>query len=199
MTTTKRNLARAVARAIGCSAALAGEMVDALFDGLLEHLIAGERIEVRGFGVFAVKHAKPKPKARNPRTGEITPVPARRRAHFKPGKLLAQGLRTSPPRAKKSPKEERAMSLREAISTVLKSRRNRWMTYDEIAADIEQLGLLAPKGDTRKKITAQVFQHRELFEKEPGRPVQVRLSEVGLERSLPRSKSRGSGRGDDSE
>ena len=189
MTTTKRNLARAVAQGIGCSAALAGEMVDALFDAMREQLIQGARIEVRGFGVFTVKHARPKPNALNPRTGESVYVPARRKAHFKPGKLLAQELHKPSPRAKKSPKEERAMSLREAISTVLKSRHNRWMTYDEITADVERLGLL--EGDTRTKITAQVSQHQELFEKESGRPVKVRLSEAGLERPLPKTKKKG--------
>ena len=62
------------------------------------------------------------------------------------------------------------------------------MTYDEITADIERLGLLAQEGDTRTKITAQVSQYKELFEKEAGRPVKVRLSEAGLERSLPKTK-----------
>ena len=91
MTTTKRDLTRAVAQEIGCTAALAGEMVDALFADMREQLEEGNRIEVRGFGVFTVKDTKPKPKALNPRTGEHVYVPARRKAHFKPGKLLTFG------------------------------------------------------------------------------------------------------------
>jgi len=50
------------------------------------------RIEIRNFGLLEVKKAKPKPSARNPRTGEIIYVPARRKTHFKPGKILKQKL-----------------------------------------------------------------------------------------------------------
>lgn len=55
-------------------------------------LINGDRIEIRGFGVFQVKDTKPKPAARNPRTNEIVYVTARRKTHFKPGKLLKEAL-----------------------------------------------------------------------------------------------------------
>jgi integration host factor subunit beta len=51
------------------------------------------RIEIRDFGVFEVKTTKPKPKARNPKTGEIIYVPARRKTHFKAGKLLKEVLK----------------------------------------------------------------------------------------------------------
>jgi predicted secreted acid phosphatase len=46
-----------------------------------------------------VKKTKPKPKARNPRTGEIIYVPARRKTHFKAGKLLKDVLKESLPEA----------------------------------------------------------------------------------------------------
>jgi integration host factor subunit beta len=52
------------------------------------------RIEIRDFGVFEVKKTKPKPKARNPKTNEIIYVAARRKTHFKPGKLLKESLKT---------------------------------------------------------------------------------------------------------
>jgi nucleoid DNA-binding protein len=35
-----------------------------------------------------VKKANARPKARNPRTGEIVYVPARRKVRFRPGKVL---------------------------------------------------------------------------------------------------------------
>ena len=54
--------------------------------------MAGNRIEIRGFGVLNVKHTKPRPTARNPRTGEQVGVPARRKVLFKPGKLLKAAL-----------------------------------------------------------------------------------------------------------
>ena len=51
------------------------------------------RIEIREFGVFEIKKTKPKPKARNIKTGEFIFVPGRRKIHFKPGKLLKEYLK----------------------------------------------------------------------------------------------------------
>ena len=51
------------------------------------------RIEIRDFGVFEVKKTMAKPKARNPKTGEIIYVAARRKTHFKPGKLLKEVMK----------------------------------------------------------------------------------------------------------
>ncbi len=92
MTTTKKDLAMQVAKETGCKKSLASKMVDSIFAAMRDSLIEGDRIEIRGFGVFQVKDTKPKPAARNPRTGEIIYVPARRKTHFKPGKLLKDAL-----------------------------------------------------------------------------------------------------------
>ena len=92
MTTTKKNLALRVGEDTGCKKSLAAQMVDSVFAAMRESLIRGDRIEIRGFGVFEVKNTRPKPMARNPRTGEIIYVPARRKTHFKPGKLLKEAL-----------------------------------------------------------------------------------------------------------
>lgn len=91
-TVTKKDLARTVAATIGCTNNLTLQMVDSLFDAMRDTLIKGDRIEIRGFGVLEVKDTKPKPAARNPRTGEIVYVPARRKTHFKPGKQLKEAL-----------------------------------------------------------------------------------------------------------
>ena len=91
-TTTKRDLVRVVAQEIGCPAALALALVDALFEGMRKQLIEGNRIEVRGFGALAVREMAAKPGARNPRTGEVIQVPSHRRIHFKPGRLLQEAL-----------------------------------------------------------------------------------------------------------
>ncbi len=91
-TITKKDLARAVADSIGCKNNQTLDMVDSLFEAMRDALIEGNRIEIRGFGVLEVKNTKPKPAARNPRTGEIVYVPARRKTHFKPGKQLKEAL-----------------------------------------------------------------------------------------------------------
>ena len=91
-TTTKKDLALRVSQDTACKKNLASKMVDTVFEAMRESLINGDRIEIRGFGVFQVKETRPKPAARNPRTGQIIYVPARRKTHFRPGKLLKEEL-----------------------------------------------------------------------------------------------------------
>ena len=92
MTITKKDFVIEVTKNTGCSKNLASEMANSFFSAMRKSLINGDRIEIRGFGVFQVKDTKAKPAARNPRTGEIVYVPARRKTHFKPGKLLKEAL-----------------------------------------------------------------------------------------------------------
>ena len=96
-TITKKDLAFQVAERTGCTKNQARAVADALFSNMREQLIEGHRIEIRGFGVLAVKNTPPKPTAHNPRTGERVFVPARRKALFKPGKQLKQALIKTPP------------------------------------------------------------------------------------------------------
>ncbi|HEY0797460.1 MAG TPA: HU family DNA-binding protein [Acidisarcina sp.] len=61
--------------------------VDTVFNGLKNALGAGDRIELRGFGVFNVRPRKTGI-GRNPRTGaEVTIVPGKA-VRFKPGKEM---------------------------------------------------------------------------------------------------------------
>jgi integration host factor subunit beta len=72
------------------------KIVNEVFTTLREIMAEAQdelRIEIRDFGVFEVKKTKPKPKARNPKTNEIIYVAARRKTHFKPGKLLKEALK----------------------------------------------------------------------------------------------------------
>ncbi len=95
-TVTKKEVAKRVAKKLGKKIYITEEFVNAVFEALREILSEADpeiRIEIRDFGVFEVKQTKPKPKARNPRTGEIIYVPARRKTHFKPGKLLKDILK----------------------------------------------------------------------------------------------------------
>ncbi len=71
-------------------------IVDSLFESIRELIMSADpviRIEIREFGVFEVKKTKPKPKARNLKTGEFVFVPGRRKMHFKPGKILKNFLK----------------------------------------------------------------------------------------------------------
>jgi DNA-binding protein HU-beta len=61
--------------------------VDAIFDSMRLSMQRGERIELRGFGVFLVKPRK-RGIGRNPRTGQEIPIPPGRTIRFRPGKDL---------------------------------------------------------------------------------------------------------------
>ncbi len=61
--------------------------VDAIFDAMRLSMRRGERIELRGFGVFLVKPRK-RGIGRNPRTGQEVPIPPGRTIRFRPGKGL---------------------------------------------------------------------------------------------------------------
>ena len=91
-TVTKCELAQQIAESTGITKLAAVKMVDSVFTAMREQLIEGSRIEVRGFGVLETRNTKPKPAARNPRTGEIVYVPARRKTHFRAGRALKQGM-----------------------------------------------------------------------------------------------------------
>jgi len=63
------------------------EAVEVVFDAMKAAMRRGERIELRGFGVFQVKPRK-RGIGRNPRTGKEVRIPPGRTIRFKPGKEL---------------------------------------------------------------------------------------------------------------
>lgn len=60
------------------------KVVQKTFDYIIEALVRGEKIELRNFGVFKIKQRKSRT-GRNPRTGQVVPVPPRKVVVFKPG------------------------------------------------------------------------------------------------------------------
>jgi len=60
------------------------KVVQKTFDCIIEALVRGEKIELRNFGVFRLKQRKSRT-GRNPRTGQVVPVPPRKVVVFKPG------------------------------------------------------------------------------------------------------------------
>lgn len=65
------------------------EVINTIFESMARALIAGERIEIRGFGSFVVKDYKPYT-GRNPKTGEPISVKPKRLPFFKVGKDLKE-------------------------------------------------------------------------------------------------------------
>jgi len=63
------------------------QAVNTLFHSMKTALTRGERIELRGFGVFAVRPRK-RGVGRNPRTGQEVAIPPGKTIRFKPGKEM---------------------------------------------------------------------------------------------------------------
>jgi DNA-binding protein HU-beta len=61
--------------------------VDAFLDAVGEGLAKGEKVEIRGFGAFAVRESAAR-SGRNPRTGETIQIAARKTPTFRVGKEL---------------------------------------------------------------------------------------------------------------
>ena len=63
--------------------------VNAVLDHMRRALVAGDRIEIRGFGSIGLRYRMPRT-GRNPKTGESVSVPGKYVPHFKPGRLLRE-------------------------------------------------------------------------------------------------------------
>jgi len=62
-------------------------LVNTIFDSIKEVLAGGDKIEIRGFGSFRIRHRETR-EGRNPKTGEIVTVPPKKVPFFKAGKEL---------------------------------------------------------------------------------------------------------------
>jgi len=68
--------------------------VNCLLKHMADALVKGERIEVRGFGGFDLRHRAPRI-GRNPKTGEAVKIPAKVVVRFKPGKDMRDQVNAS--------------------------------------------------------------------------------------------------------
>ncbi|AXJ97015.1 MULTISPECIES: integration host factor subunit beta [unclassified Sphingomonas] len=66
-------------------------IVTTFFDEITRRLAADGRVELRGFGAFSTR-ARDARQGRNPRTGEMVAVDAKRVPYFKPGKEMRARL-----------------------------------------------------------------------------------------------------------
>lgn len=73
---------------------LVEEAIKIIIDHMIESLADNQRIEIRGFGSFALRHREPRT-GRNPKTGEQVQVIAKAVPHFKPGKALRDAVNKS--------------------------------------------------------------------------------------------------------
>lgn len=66
-------------------------IVNVILDEIIDSLARGDRVELRGFGAFTVKHREAR-QGRNPRTGEPVSVAEKFVPFFKTGKELRDRL-----------------------------------------------------------------------------------------------------------
>lgn len=83
----KLDIVNEVVNRTGITKTKAEMAVETVFAAMKRALEAGDRIELRGFGVFNVKPRKTGV-GRNPRTGEEVSIPPGKAVRFKPGKEL---------------------------------------------------------------------------------------------------------------
>ena len=83
----KQDLIQRVVERTGLVRTKAEAAVDAIFESMKQSLVEGDRIELRGFGVFTVKPRKTGV-GRNPRTGAEVSISPGKAVRFKPGKDL---------------------------------------------------------------------------------------------------------------
>lgn len=95
-TITKKELIDKIADATKVKRVEVKKVVQAFLDSIIIELGKGNRLEFRDFGVFEVKHRKPR-MAQNPKTLEPVEVPAKRTVKFKVGRLMKQTLSSDNP------------------------------------------------------------------------------------------------------
>ncbi|MBT0665505.1 integration host factor subunit beta [Geobacter pelophilus] len=64
-------------------------IVNLIFDSMGDALRSGEKVEIRGFGSFTVRERGAR-EARNPKSGELVDIPAKKVPFFKTGKELRE-------------------------------------------------------------------------------------------------------------
>lgn len=99
---TKSDLIDQIQKTVeGLDRKAATEAVDAVFESISKSLQEGERVQVAGFGTFAISERMER-QGRNPQTGASITIPASTGVRFKAGKRLkaAVGTGSTGPRRK---------------------------------------------------------------------------------------------------
>ena len=84
---TKLEICELMAERTGFSVKDTKMIVELFLEEVQNSLVAGNHIEIRGFGTFLVKNHKTR-QARNPKTNEVVHVPAKKKAVLKISRQL---------------------------------------------------------------------------------------------------------------
>jgi len=89
---TKAELVSAVAKGAGITKKQADAALKAAISAIAGSLKKGERVAIPGFGIFTVRK-RAAGKGRNPRTGAVINIPARKVVTFRPAKDLRESIK----------------------------------------------------------------------------------------------------------
>ncbi len=92
---TKADLVEAVHGKVGFSKRESADIVELVFNTMKDTLSVGEKIKISGFGNFEVRDKRARV-GRNPQTGEVIEISARRVLTFKPSQVLKNALNSNP-------------------------------------------------------------------------------------------------------
>jgi len=87
MALTKADMAEHLFTQLGLNKREAKDIVERFFEHIRAALERGEQVKLSGFGNFELREKRQRP-GRNPKTGEETPISARRVVTFRPGQKL---------------------------------------------------------------------------------------------------------------
>ena len=90
----KADMIAAVARSCEISKKDAETTVNTFLGSIIDSLNSGEAVELRGFGSFRIRERASRA-GRNPRTGDIVEVEAKKVPYFRVGKQLKESLNPS--------------------------------------------------------------------------------------------------------
>ncbi|UOD49403.1 integration host factor subunit alpha [Orrella daihaiensis] len=92
-TLTKAELAEALFERVGLNKRESKDIVETFFDEIRQALESGNNVKLSGFGNFQIRD-KPARPGRNPKTGEVIPISARRVVTFHSSQKLKLAIET---------------------------------------------------------------------------------------------------------
>jgi DNA-binding protein HU-beta len=87
----KADLVNSISEQTGLTKTKSNQVVDAITSVIAETLSKGEKVTLVGFGTFTTTDRNAR-KGRNPKTGEVIEIPAKRVAKFKAGSELTKNV-----------------------------------------------------------------------------------------------------------
>ncbi|MFV1951981.1 MAG: integration host factor subunit beta [Nitrospinota bacterium] len=91
---TKADLVEKLAERINLTKKQTEVIVNTVFQSITDALNQGNKVELRGFGSFRVRHRNSR-EGRNPKSGQKVTVPAKKVPFFKAGKELREMIDTN--------------------------------------------------------------------------------------------------------